>query len=111
MCNVYRKFIGGYAITAAALYLGDVPEDLPELTVEQDATYRKLIDAVTNPPVLALPKSGKPDSLDTDAIAHQVGVPSSRNRKTDPVAQSGSGRGPWHTPTGTIPRPSANVSA
>ncbi len=55
------------------LLKGDVPEELPELTAEQDAAYSRLLGAVTNPPVLALPKSGKPHSLDTDARAHQVG--------------------------------------
>ncbi len=37
-----------------------------------DAAYWTLIDAVSSPPVFALPPYGLPYSLETDASDHQV---------------------------------------
>lgn len=43
---------------------------LQELDEMQNNSYRVLIKAVTEPPVLALPKPEFPYSIDTDAFKH-----------------------------------------
>eukprot|EP00171_Calliarthron_tuberculosum_P008749 IDg8749t1 len=50
-----------------------LPKAYPPLDERQERAYRALIKAVTEPPVLALPKPGLPYSIDTDACKHQVG--------------------------------------
>ncbi len=75
ICNVYRRFIKGFTEIAAplnTLLKGDDPKKLPEFDSAQNAAYRTLIDAAATPPVLAIPRSGFPDSLDTDASDHEV---------------------------------------
>eukprot|EP00171_Calliarthron_tuberculosum_P001622 IDg1622t1 len=50
-----------------------LPQQFPELDEAQARAYQRLIEAVTDPPVLALPKLGLPFSIDTDACDHQIG--------------------------------------
>eukprot|EP00171_Calliarthron_tuberculosum_P013936 IDg13936t1 len=78
LCNVYRRFVRSYTDIAAPLYEllkgpGLLPKELPPFSEKQERAYRALIKAVTEPPVLALPKPGLHYSIDTDACNHQVG--------------------------------------
>ena len=77
LCNVYRRFVQGYTDIAAPLQellKKGVPKDLPEFTAEQEEAFRKLIEAVTSPPILALPQPDLPYTVDTDASDYQVGA-------------------------------------
>eukprot|EP00171_Calliarthron_tuberculosum_P018641 IDg18641t1 len=38
----------------------------------QARAFRKLMQAITSPPTLALPKLGLPYEIDTDACKHQI---------------------------------------
>ena len=49
------------------------PKNLPKLGEKQLESFRSLIKAVTEPPVLALPQKGLRYSLDTDASKCQIG--------------------------------------
>ena len=76
-CNVYRRFIRDYTKMAAPLYAKLKKGEaviLDPFNEESDAAFRNLIEAVTNPPVLALPRADLPYSIDTDASAYQLGV-------------------------------------
>ena len=42
--------------------------------MDEAHTFRTLIDAVKQPPVLALPKRDLPFSIDTDSSDYQVGA-------------------------------------
>jgi len=67
LCNVYRRFIQSYTTTAAPLYKllgGDKPKKLPPLDEAQSRAFDELIQRVTNPPVLALPKANLQFSID-----------------------------------------------
>eukprot|EP00171_Calliarthron_tuberculosum_P022608 IDg22608t1 len=77
LCNVYRRFVRGYTDIAAPLYEilkgNPLPKEFPRLNASQERAFRKLIEAVTSPPTLALPKLGLPYEIDTDACKHQIG--------------------------------------
>jgi len=77
-CNVFRRFVLNYAKVARPLTemltkdgLTAFGESAP--TEDQLEAYERLKQALVNPPVLALPKLGKPYIVDTDAYAYQVG--------------------------------------
>lgn len=77
LCNVYRRFVPGYTNISAPLnklLKADSPDTIADLDEDQETAFRRLIDAVTSPPVLALPKNGLPYSVDTDASSYQVGA-------------------------------------
>ena len=73
--NVYRRFIRNYTQLAKPLYglLKGAPKELPPLGDDAISAFRALINAVTSPPILAIPKKGLRYSLDTDASNYQVG--------------------------------------
>ena len=75
LCNVYRRFIPGITNIAQPLnnlLKKDQPDSF-ECNEDQLTSFRKLIDAILSPEILALPKAGLPYSLDTDASKYQVG--------------------------------------
>ena len=75
-CNVYRRFVPNFGRTPAALNAllrkGCLVE-VPPFTIEQTEAFELLKKALIKPPVLRLPKSDLPYSVDTDACNHQVG--------------------------------------
>ena len=76
MCNVYRRFIKGYARIAHPLSRRtskDFPETWDDLSEEEITAFKTLKRCLLTAPILALPREGYPYTLDTDASAHQVG--------------------------------------
>ena len=76
LCNVYRRFVPNFARVAAPLnqlLKKDTPANLPEFTNEQYNSFRSLQKALTSAPILALPRTDRPYSVDTDACNYQVG--------------------------------------
>ena len=76
LCNVYRRFVPRYATVAAPLtdlLKKGTPDELPPFGISQSVAFNALIEAVTAPPVLALPKPGLRFILDTDACDYQIG--------------------------------------
>ena len=59
LCNVYRRFVHGFAKIAAPLNAflrkGERPQ-LGELSLEQKKEFEKLLQNLLNPPILALPE-------------------------------------------------------
>ena len=77
MCNVYRRFVSNYTDIAAplnALLRKDQPKLLKPFGEKEADAFAKLTEAVTNSPILALPRHGLPYSVDTDASDYQVGA-------------------------------------
>ena len=75
LCKVYRRFVPRYSQIAAPLnklLKKGQPEKLITFGPDADYAFRTLIDAVTQPPVLALPKRDLPFSIDTDSPDYQV---------------------------------------
>jgi hypothetical protein len=76
LCNVYRRFIRGFAKIAAPLNAllrkGESPA-LGELSTEQLAAFETLRSRLLDPPVLALPRAKGLFTLDTDASQNQIG--------------------------------------
>ena len=76
LCNVYRRFVPGFAKVAAplnALLRKGTPPKLDPLTGDQLQAFETLRDKLLHPPVLALPRATGRYILDTDASAEQVG--------------------------------------
>ena len=79
-CNVYRRFIRSFAVTSTPLtdmLKKDSGVDWNshiEPTEEQREAFETLKDALTKPPVLALPVRDRPYMLDCDASAYAIGV-------------------------------------
>ena len=77
LCNVYRRFIPNFSLMAGPLnsmLKKGHPVKFGPLTPEQAQAFRKLVDAVLSPTVLALPKPNLPYSVDTDASDYQLGA-------------------------------------
>ena len=77
LCNVYRRFIRNFTHMAAPLYdmlKKGKPTKFDSLSEEAAKAFDALIEKVTNPPVLALPRADLPYSIDTDASDYQLGV-------------------------------------
>ena len=77
-CNVFRRFVKDYAETSRPLNemlqkdrMSSFGKEPP--TERQMESFEILKAAFLEPPVLALPKLGKPYMLDTDASAYQLG--------------------------------------
>jgi hypothetical protein len=76
LCNVYRRFVRGFAKIAAPLNLlprKREPPQLGPLSSEQVTAFDTLRDALLNPLILALPRIEGAFTLDTDASDHQLG--------------------------------------
>ena len=75
-CNVYRRFIKDFAKIARPLTFltrKDATPDFDNPTTEQLEAFETLKTKMTEPPVLALPRTNQPYTLDTDASAYQLG--------------------------------------
>ena len=76
MCNVYRRFVNGFATVAGPLtrlLRKGVPDPLPPFEKDQIEAFEKLKSILSNPPILRLPRVGLQYSLDTDACDEQIG--------------------------------------
>jgi RNase H-like domain found in reverse transcriptase len=76
LCNVYRRFISGFAKIAAPLNAllrkGESPQ-LGVLSKEQLQSFDTLREKLLNPPILALPRKEGLFTMDTDASNEQIG--------------------------------------
>lgn len=77
LCNVYRRFVPNFARVAAplnALLKKGCTKVLPSATLEQRQAFELLRESLLSAPVLQLPNTNKPFSVDTDACDHQIGA-------------------------------------
>ncbi|CDF39628.1 Ribonuclease H (fragment) [Chondrus crispus] len=75
-CNVYRRFVKGFSKIARPLTditRKDSDHDFDNPTKVQLQAFESLKAAMISPPILALPRYGRPYLLDTDASAYQLG--------------------------------------
>jgi RNase H-like domain found in reverse transcriptase len=76
LCNVYRRFVKGFAKISAPLNIllrkGETPQ-LSPLSSELVFAFDTLRASLLNPPILALPRIEGAHTLDTDASDHQLG--------------------------------------
>lgn len=76
LCNVYRRFVAGFAKIAAPLNAllrkGENPQ-FGTLSEEQLAAFETLRTRLLDPPILALPRAEGLFILDTDASQEQIG--------------------------------------
>ncbi|CAN8072599.1 unnamed protein product, partial [Agarophyton chilense] len=76
LCNVYRRFVLNFADIATPLnrlLTKGQPVELEPFGDAEASAFTALLNAVTSPPILALPNPGLPYEVDTDASANQVG--------------------------------------
>ena len=76
LCNVYRRFVPKSARTAGPLQLllrKGQPFEIASINEAQLQAFSLLKEALAKPPVLCLPRSDLPFSIDTDACEYQVG--------------------------------------
>jgi hypothetical protein len=76
LCNVYRRFVPGFAKIAsplnALLRKGESPQ-LGPFNKDQLEAFMTLKERLINPPILSLPRSQGQYTLDTDASQDQIG--------------------------------------
>ena len=75
--NVYRRFIQNYAHVSkplSSMLRKDVDIDWSSPTEDQLKAFEDLKSRLTTPPILALPKKGRPFMIDTDASNYQLGA-------------------------------------
>jgi RNase H-like domain found in reverse transcriptase len=76
LCNVYRRFVNGFAKIAAPLNSllrkGESPR-LNTLNEDQLRAFEALLQCLLTPPILALPKADGQFTLDTDEKLHPLG--------------------------------------
>ena len=75
-CNVFRRFVKDFSKIARPLTTmtrKDASPDFANPSDEQLRAFETLKERLTSPPVLALPKIGRPYVVDTDASAYQLG--------------------------------------
>ena len=75
-CNVFRRFVQNFAKIARPLTMltrKDASPNFENPTDEELEAFETLKQRMTSPPVLALPRHGKPYIVDTDASAYQLG--------------------------------------
>ena len=74
-CNVYRRFVKGFAKIASPLTdmkRKDADPDHDNTTAAQIQAFEDLRSQMIAPPILALPLYGRPYMIDTDASAYQL---------------------------------------
>lgn len=79
MClgNLYRRFIPGYTNVATphnTLLWKEMPANLSSFEDEEKKEFRHLIHSITSSPVLALPRTGFPFSVNTESSNYQSGA-------------------------------------
>jgi len=77
MCNVFRRFVPNFSRMAAPLtdLMGSTaPVLVPPATPLQQQAFDRLKEALTTPPVLALPRCGRKYVLDVDACGTHLGA-------------------------------------
>ena len=82
-CNVYRHFVKGFAKTARPLTnmtRKDAEPDFDNPTEAQLQAFEDPKARMSAPPILALPRYGRPFMIDTDASAYQLGCMLLRER-------------------------------
>ncbi|CDF38259.1 unnamed protein product [Chondrus crispus] len=75
-CNVYRRFVKGFAKIARPLTdmtRKDSDHDFDNPTELQLQAFENLKKCMIAPPILAMPRHGRPYMIDTDASAYQLG--------------------------------------
>jgi len=75
MCNVFRRFVPSFARMAAPLtdlMRSTAPVIVPPATPLQQQAFDRLKEALTTPPVVALPRRGRRYVLDVDACGTHV---------------------------------------
>ena len=75
-CNVYRRFLKDLAKIGrpmSSMLYKDAEPDFGNPTEAQLTSFETLKEELVTPPILALPKLGKPYRLETEASAYQVG--------------------------------------
>ena len=75
--NVYRRFIRNYAHVSkplTAMLCKDADVDWSSPTDKQLEAFEHLKSRLTTPPILSLPKKGRPFMIDTDASKYQLGA-------------------------------------
>ena len=75
--NVYRRFVPRYSHVASplnALLKKVQPVNLAPVGESETHAFNALVEAITSPSVLGLPKTGLPWEVDTDASDYQVGA-------------------------------------
>ena len=75
--NVYRAFVKRYSDIARPLksmLRKDAEPDWENPTDEQTKAFETLKARLISPPILALPKAGRPYMIETDASAYQFGA-------------------------------------
>ena len=86
--NYFRRFVPNFAKIARPLTemtKKDAPNRVAQPTKEQNEAFETLKNALSNPPILALPRLGCALMLDTDASAYQLGVALMQQAKPDDV--------------------------
>ena len=74
LAGYYRKFIQGFARTAAPLYKIRKDKASFEWTAAQQAAFEKLKVAITTAPTLVIPQPDKPFTITTDASKVAIGA-------------------------------------
>lgn len=76
ICNFYRRLVPQYAVIAAQLtelLYKETPDPLDGYGSIGSKAFDTLINCITEPPVLALPKAGAQFILDADVSDYQIG--------------------------------------
>mgnify|MGYP003411260331 FL=1 len=92
MCNVYRKFVPHFAKKAAPLtelLKKGQPIELDALSKDQVQSFNELRTALTNAPILNLPREGGKFTLDVDASEYQLGACLLQEQKDGKLAPCG----------------------
>ena len=75
-CNVYRRFVKDFAKIARPLTnltRKNASPDFETPSADELAAFETLKGRMTSPPILTLPREGKPYTIDTDASSYQLG--------------------------------------
>jgi len=74
LAGYYRRFVKGYANIAAPLHALTKKDHPFEWTDKTQKAFEMLRDALTSPPILAMPNDNDDFILDTDACDHTIGA-------------------------------------
>ena len=74
LAGYYRRFVKGYASIAAPLHSLTKKDQSFKWTEETQTAFESLKEALTSPPILAMPDDNGEFVLDTDASDHTIGA-------------------------------------